>query len=269
MMANYIASIEVDASLGASMSSDRTRTTQLVIATFWLFGCGKMAVDGEIVDASGEPLEGATVTAIGTQCQTVTDDHGRFSLACMPGTYKVSIGQAGYISDELEVEAPERKRYDVGKRTLIKIPEEEGFFIFDRNTYKPMKPGFLERKSGGKGMDQYRHYCLDKDGSEATKLTPGVYPFFDNEASGWKPFKLDDDGCAYKMSPTSGSQWGVDYAEKPKFESRQVAREKDIVLMELDEGEYFVADWGKGKGFFVPTEEDKHRYTGFWISVGR
>ena len=83
-----------------------------------LVGCGKMAVDGEVVDVTGEPVVGATVTLAGSRCQAVTDSTGRFELPCIPGTYDLHVSAEGYIEDKTEAfDANERKRYDIGAHT--------------------------------------------------------------------------------------------------------------------------------------------------------
>ena len=96
----------------------------------------------------------------------------------------------------------------------------------------------------------------------------GTHAFFDNESIGWRPFRLDQDGCAYRMSPSSDTRWGVDYAEKASFETRQVAEGKEIVLMTLEPGRYFIADWDQG--FFTKVKAEGGEtlgYSGFYVEV--
>ncbi len=49
------------------------------------------------------PLAGATVTIVGTQLATTTDDEGHFQLAVAPGTYKVRADFTGFRSEERTV----------------------------------------------------------------------------------------------------------------------------------------------------------------------
>jgi hypothetical protein len=221
-----------------------------------LVGCGKMAVDGEVVDVTGEPIAGATVTLVGSHCQVVTDETGRFALPCLPGTYDLHIGADGYIEDKTkDFEATERKRYDVGSKMLITMPTEKGLMLLDGNGYKPMPRGLLEREKGGTTQeDMYKYWCLPEEKPEATILPEGRHNFFDNESVGWRPFRLDEEGCAYRMSPHSETAWGVDYAEKAEFITHQVEPGKEVVLMELPAGEYFIADWDQG--FFTKGQVD-------------
>ncbi|MCB9762344.1 MAG: carboxypeptidase regulatory-like domain-containing protein [Alphaproteobacteria bacterium] len=244
--------------------------TLLLLAPLVALGCGKMAIDGEVTDHTGAPLPNVMVTAVGTQCQTLTDESGRFELVCLPGIYNITIGLNGYISDEIEAfEAPARERYDLGKRVLIRIPDEKGLLLFDGQEYRKMQPGKLIRRMGGTGLDAYKHYCLPDEDNPVNTLPPAVHGFFDNQSDGWRPFRIDDTGCAYKMSPKSRTQWGVDYSEKPEYQERVVEQGKKIVLMELPPGRYFIADWDKG--FFTPIKGEGGKtegYSGFYLEVG-
>lgn len=237
-----------------------------------IVGCGQMAIDGRVVDVAGEPLPGAVVTAKGSRCQTTTDAQGDFKLPCDLGTYDIYIGAAGYISEEVKgLDATERKRYDLGKRVLIRMPEVEGLLRFTDTAYLPMERAWLDRRSGGLGRDAYRHYCLPEGVEQPrTTLSPGVHAFFDNKTQGaWRVFRLDAEGCAYRMSPKSDTQWGVDFSDIVEFESRVVERDRSVVLIDLQPGLYFVADWEAG--FFVkgrtPDGEDEG-YLGSLLEVG-
>ena len=195
-----------------------------------------------------------------------TDAEGRFELVCVPGTYDISIGAMGYISESVDaLDANERKRYDLGKRILIRIPEEKGLLLFDGEVYTPMVEGRLERRAGGSGMSAYKHYCLPAGGTTVNALRAGSQGFFDNESEGWRPWRLDAEGCAYRMSPKTRTQWGVDYQEKAEFQTRAVAPDKKLVVMNLEPGRYFIADWRKG--FFTKASDEEGGYTGFYLEV--
>jgi hypothetical protein len=226
-----------------------------------------MAIEGELVDVQGNPLDGAMVTSVGTACNSVTDANGKYDLTCQPGTHKLVMSKQGYLTEELDFDAPERERYKLGKKILVKIPEKKGLFMFSKNSYQTMKAGRLIRKLEGtdKGAKK-RAYCLDRTRSEPNVLPAGVVPFFDNDAMGWRPFKLDKDGCAYRDSRNKQGSWEVEYREKPEFDEHKLSGRMKIARINFAPGEYFVADW---KGFFVPASDDKHSYTGHWVKIGR
>jgi len=249
-----------------------------------LIGCGVMAIDGQVVDAEGAPIAGATVSAMpattattdadgsvrvdgaGRLCQARSDTEGRFSLECLPNTYDVVVSAEGYTSEDLQVEAPERKRYDVGRQLLVKIPSDKGLFLKQGAAYVEMAQGHLLRTTRKKEGKLHRRFCLDEDGGGPTELAAGVHAFFDHEHPGWRPFRLDEEGCAHRDVKDAQHRWTVEYREKAAYQTRELNRGRTIALMELPAGDYFVADW---KGFFQKST-DKTRpdaYSGAWLRV--
>ncbi len=231
-----------------------------------LGGCGKMAIDGEVVDATGKPIANAKVAAAGAPCFAQTDDKGRFALECQPGTHTVVISAEGYTSEEFKQEAPERERYDSGRHLLVQIPETHGLHLFADNAYREMAPGRLQRTLETKGKLTHRRVCLDREKSEANTLSAGTHAFFDFEHPGWRPFKLDAEGCAYRDTKNAAHQWSVEYREKAPYDVKAINEGKSIALMQLAPGDYFIADW---RGFFVGADEkeEKFSYTGHWLTV--
>lgn len=241
-------------------------TASPALALLLLAGCGQMAVDGEVVTASGEPATGARVTAIGTTCTTTVGEDGRFALPCQPGSYSLLITREGYIEIDKEVDAPERERYDLGKMVMVAIPDSPGLFRFVDDHYQELAPGLLDRTIKVAGGNKTRAYCLDRDASEANELPVGTHAFFDNETKGWRPFRLDEQGCAYRDAQDSKARWEVVYKDKPAYEERTLEQGRKLVAIELPAGEYFIADWDQG--FFTPTQVDgEKRYTGSWLVV--
>jgi hypothetical protein len=236
-----------------------------------LTACSNMAIDGSVVDVTGAPIVGANISAVGApQCSTTTGEDGRFELVCNPDTYTLTINAAGYLSKSYDqFDATERKRYELGQNALVKLPSEKGLLKFDQQSYTAMEPGHIIKKAGGKGTDAYKHYCLDPQAEVPVNLfAAGTHPFFDNESIGWRPFRLDEDGCAYRMSPSSDTRWGVDYAEKASFETSQLEEGKEIVLLTLEPGRYFIADWDQGFFTKVKAEDGKTvGYSGYYVEV--
>lgn len=239
----------------------------LASASLSLAACSVMAVDGEVIDAMGDGVPGAMVTAVGTPCTALTDDAGKFALECQPGTYKLVISAQGYTTEELDIEATERKRYNSGKHLLVKIPESRGLFLLKDGAYTEMAPGFVERTLTKDGKLTHRKMCLNPDRGEANELPAGLHALFDYEHPGWKPFKLDAEGCAYRDTKNEKLRWTVEYREKAEYETKEYNPGKEIALLKLEPGDYFIADWDKGFFNSVDSKEDKHSYTGFWLKV--
>jgi len=229
-------------------------------------GCGQMAIDGEVVDAHGQPIHGAMITAAGTVCSTSADETGTFALECETGTYDVVVSAAGFTSEQFRQEAPEIARYDSGRHVLIRIPEQKGLHLFMAKEYVQMKPSRLQRSLEEKRRVTNRKVCLDRAQSEPNVVSAGTHAMFDYEHSGWRPFRLDEEGCAYRDQKDEKHRWTVQYKEKPPYKVKQYNTGKSVALMQLAPGDYFVADW---KGFFVGADEreGRHSYTGYWIQA--
>ncbi len=232
-----------------------------------LVACSRMAIDGQLVDAKGTPIVGARVAAMGASpCMASTDAEGHFELPCPVGSYTIVMSAEGYTSEEVQLDASERKRYELGRTVLVKIPDDPGLYLFAEDAYVEMPPGALTRKVDKRGSELDRSVCLDESRSTPTAVKAGARAFFDYEHPGWRPLKLDAEGCAYRDTRDAKGRWNVTYREKAEFEKRTLNRGKTIVLMHLEPGRYFIADW---KGFFVPISEreDRHSYSGHLLVV--
>lgn len=234
--------------------------------------CGSTRFEGTVVDVTGAPLTGATLTVVGHPCQAIVRADGGFDLPCSPGVYDISLGQSGYISETWSnYEANEQKTYDLGETVLVRIPDENGLLVFKGGSYRAMERGFLVKSSGGRGKTQYRHYCLPENADERMPINPfdaGKVAFFDNASGGWRPWRLDEEGCAYKMSPSSETRWSVDYSDKATWTESELAPEKSLVVMTLEPGRYFISDWSNGFFQKGPTDDEKLAgYGGFYLKV--
>ena len=130
-----------------------------------------------------------------------------------------------------------------------------------------MKDGFLERVLDKDGPLTRRSMCLNPERGEPNELAAGTHAMFDYEHPGWRPFKLDADGCAYRDTKDADHKWTVNYREKAATETREVNRGKTIALIELKPGDYFIANWDKGFFNAVDLKTDRHSYSGHWIRV--
>ncbi|MCD6323994.1 MAG: carboxypeptidase regulatory-like domain-containing protein [Desulfurococcales archaeon] len=99
-----------------AQSAGHTATTTFKIAmTAW--------VTGTVVDENGNPVAGATVTAVEAGVQTTTDSNGKFTLSVNPGTYTLKASMAGYVSAEEQVTVKTGAN-DVGTIKLVSLQSE-------------------------------------------------------------------------------------------------------------------------------------------------
>ncbi|MCW3089351.1 MAG: TonB-dependent receptor plug [Ferruginibacter sp.] len=78
-----------------------------ILLVFLIFSLSSMAqnfsVGGKVTDATGKPLEGATVSEKGKKISTITTQDGTFQLNVSSGTAKLVISFVGYEEGEIAV----------------------------------------------------------------------------------------------------------------------------------------------------------------------
>ena len=66
-------------------------------------------ITGAVTSAeSGEPIQGATITVLGTRLGAITNPQGHYTVSIAPGVYKVRVNMIGYgqiIMDSVPVTA--------------------------------------------------------------------------------------------------------------------------------------------------------------------
>jgi len=78
------------------------RILALVMGLFLSLGAyAQITVNGNVKDATGEPIIGASVRVVGTQMGTATDLDGNFTLAGVPEGAKLQISSVGYDTQEV------------------------------------------------------------------------------------------------------------------------------------------------------------------------
>jgi hypothetical protein len=231
----------------------------------WLISaCTHPTIEGVVVDAAGQPLSTVNVTVSRADCSDVSNAEGHFSLTCKSSALALTLTHPEFFTKKLSLVAPEGATHRLPKTTLVRIPKADGLFIFKDQQYIGLDGGVLKRNTETQGTAKRRSYCLDRSLSTANPIAAGRTRFADKNAKPWRLFKLDALGCAYRDARDTKGRWVVEYRDRPAL-SRETA-DDGLAILEgtLDEGEYFVADWG---GFFVADPPGKGHYTGRWIRV--
>ena len=93
----------------------------------WLLGCSRPTVSGRVLDVSGQPIAGATVTnTTGALCSTDTNEDGSFGLTCAGSDLRLAVVLDGWLSEE--VAAPGEGDRSVADVRLLKKPGEYGLY---------------------------------------------------------------------------------------------------------------------------------------------
>jgi hypothetical protein len=104
-----------------------------------LIGCPEpTAIEGQVVDIWGAPVEGATVMVVGGTERPLTDADGRYRLARVDGTFTVKAGRKGYIQDQLELVVNPGQTPPGPVFQLYPKPEKAGFYAVRPGRYVPL-----------------------------------------------------------------------------------------------------------------------------------
>src|SRR5690554_5224764 len=103
------------ANIGSSIGSARTRVPWLLIWALSVVLLGTVGVEGAaaqatgtvrgtvVASATGEPIQGVSITASGTTVGTITDPRGRYTLDLPAGRFELRASRVGYRAETQSV----------------------------------------------------------------------------------------------------------------------------------------------------------------------
>lgn len=101
-----------------------------------LLGCPEPpAIEGQVVDIWGDPIEGATVMVVGGSERPLTDQHGKYKLARAEGSFVVKAGRKGYIQEQAELVVAAGETPSGPVFQLYPKPEKAGFYAIRPKQY--------------------------------------------------------------------------------------------------------------------------------------
>lgn len=213
-----------------------------------LAGCGTI-VSGEVRDGAGAPVAGAVLHSDGTPaCDAVTDEAGRYRTPCAPGSYRVQVTHPGHLPAELPLEVAGRGEVAVAPLVIEAIPLTPGVHILAGAAFVAPEPAPLRRL--GSDAEGWR-WCAE--GAPTATVPAGAVRALDNHVADWRLFRLDADGCAYRLSRAAGDYWEYQADRLEVARVEPLAPGRDWLSVELTPGTYVVADW-LASGF-VPEGE--------------
>lgn len=206
-----------------------------------LAACARPTVSGTVVDPTGAPLEGATLTLVGTLCQGLTGADGTFSIPCAPGEYELVASLQGWHSAHPEVDATTREDHPVGAVELVPMAPGDGVFHLDGAAWAQAAPGWLGRAGDDRTS---RAYCVLADESPVTEV-PRALVLIEHRAEAWKLLRLDAEGCAQRLEGREGA-WRVTWQEEPEPRTRRLG-EDTVHRYALEPGDYALVEWPSGR----------------------
>lgn len=233
-----------------------------------LVGCGGTSFTGNVVDHVGAPVPEASVAVVGQLCTTRADETGHFDLSCSTakGKTTLSVGQIGYLSDDVTTEVVESESNPVGTLTLIAIPEGEGLFLRTTTAeYSQPERGYMVKSVVEKPYLE-TSFCIKED-TPANTIPAGELTLFDKRHEGWRIWVVED-GCVYKKERHGPGNWTQTFGDKIDASLRELGNDQRIGKITLETGSYFITEWKKG--FFAPDKSVKGssvHYGGYLLTV--
>jgi subtilisin family serine protease len=88
---------------------------------------------------TGEPIQGAVVTAVEANVSAVTDENGWFQLSVEPGTYTVMAEAEGFYPAEQQISVDENETVLISFNLIPTQPGTIYGYVFDANTSEPIQ----------------------------------------------------------------------------------------------------------------------------------
>ena len=230
----------------------------------FLSACSTTSVEGLVMDSTGAPIQGATVSRRTSDCSTLTKKDGRFDLRCEAGTWDIFIHHPSYFSAAETIDVPEGSRTALERHTLIQIPETDGLHLLREASFVPLEPSSLERSASVTGEAKRRSFCVDRDRSTPNIVSSGALRILDRTTMPWRMFRMDPKGCAYRDSRNQEGRWVVEHRDRATVSHEPEVNGNRIHQVNVESGGYFIAEWA---GFFVPTAPKASTYKGYWVQV--
>lgn len=209
-----------------------------------LLGCQRTILEGTVTDRAGSPIAGASVAVVnvlGQLCGGETDDAGRFSFSCKSITHDLVIARQGYVTEQLFIEALDKRSYPLGTITLLPIPATAGLYALQGAYWEAPVKAWLERKDSESGPG---HSTCLVEPPNGTRV-PSKALLYAHELDGIEVFRVDDQGCVPYIE-RRGAHWSDFVPDGVMQTKRHVAGSPSPIYLELEPGRYAVASWKDG-----------------------
>lgn len=188
-----------------------------------LVACGRM-LQGEIRDPAGAPVAGARLTAPG--CEAVSAADGRWRCRCPRAPQRFVVSRPGFETAELR---------EGGPLVLLPYPQEPGFYHRD-GAWSPLPEVALRRSEEAREI----RWCSPESGPSLRG------PVLDVHAVEWRAFRLDEEGCAWRLRQGTGSYWSGAGLALPEPLRSAVSPGTDRIEWQLEPGSYAIVEWLDG-----------------------
>jgi hypothetical protein len=187
---------------------------------------------------------GIAVRSENGDCSALTDPSGAFAMDCLRGpiTMDAELHAMPHFPLANTVDVPVAAPFSIGTWALTPQPSADGLWWASDQGLLALARTHLTR-SGDRGE---KSYCLGENTqTEHTVTSAGSVYLIDQDASPWKLFRLDEEGCAQRWRWHAGD-WRITASDTPEGSVEHLPN-ASVHHFALPAGQYFVADWTDGR----------------------
>jgi hypothetical protein len=162
----------------------------------------------------------------------------------------------------LSAELEEGRTLHLPPVVLHQLPAEPGLFRRGPAGFVALDRAYLRRVDDA-GRVAQRSFCLEGVGARPVELPAAAVELLAHEHPGWRLFRLDPEGCAWREEREGELRWRKVWDGGMEAEVLEVGKGLRQILLQLSAGDYFLADWD---GYFRGAEgAGLPRYGGHWL----
>lgn len=196
---------------------------------------------GRVHTPAGDPVSGATLDA--SECAAVTGADGSFRTRCERTQHSFVVSHPDHQSAALDVE-PGKPPPSV---VLPAWPVDAGLYLVRPGNVSPLPTAVLVHTAS----PTEERWCLGD--AVPTEVSAGKVVLFDVHDVEFRIYRLDDEGCAFRMKPGQASYWSWSADRVTEASRETITTGRDKVTLDLSAGDYAIAEWFDG--FLVPEKD--------------
>lgn len=223
----------------------------MLVGLVWLLAGCRTVLVGEVRTEGGGPVSGAVLTSPG--CEAVTGADGRFRVGCAGGARTFAVTHPEHLPRTWAVTAERWGERDVGFVEVAGVPLGEGLWLASDDRLEALAQAPLALAANA----QEQRWCMSGAEGDPRVVPAGRVRLLDNHTVDWRLYRLDAEGCAYRMAKSAGDHWSFT-AERVEVTTTPRGPGRDWVELDLTPGDYAVVEWYDG--FLVRGDG------GFWRS---
>ncbi len=213
-------------------------------------------LSGSVTDLDGAAVGGARLQAPG--CEAVSNAAGAFRVRCERALHRFAVTHPTYAGATLEIDATGLLAPEASRASLRAWPSEPGLYLEPSYAAVP-SPGLVRTATPTE-----QRFCVPAEA--VLPVAPAGTALFDVHDVEWRLYRLDEDGCALRLSTRDGGTYWSPTATQVEVTPTPLADGHLRVPLPAEPGRYAAAPWMAG--FFVPRSVSPDVWEAWAFEVG-